>query len=208
MHVDGWAHLHIHTPKACVHICTLTRKKPIWTSDHALSNAKRPRCLRPLEAEISRPAAVQLQSGKKLMFHLPPFHSVKRSSWGKASLNTGECFPGDVGPERARSNRFSQQEIHWVEEWSEFLGNQVFSSRVLYHESYLWSLWARQASDSHRDCLSIIDFWCCCLSSQLKNSTTVFFLFLSFTFNSPKFGAEDSKTNHKSHTFNFWLSRL
>lgn len=163
MHVNGWAHLHIHTPQACMHIRTLTRKKPILTPDRALSNARRPRCLRPLEAEISRPAAVQLRNGKKLMFHLPPFHSVRRSSWGK------EGKPQHRGVfswrPRARSNRFSQQEIHWVEEWSEFLGNQVFSSRVLYHESYLWSLWARQVSESHRDCLSIIDFGCCCLPS-------------------------------------------
>lgn len=113
------------------------------------------------------------------MFHLPPFHSVKRSSWGKASLNTGECFPGDIGPEQASSNTFSQQEIHWVKEWLEFLGNQVFSSRVLYHESYLWSLWARQVSESHRNCLSIIDFWCCCLPRRRIPPLFFFSLFLS-----------------------------
>lgn len=104
-------HTYVYTPQEYMHIHTLTKKKPILNPDCALSYARRPRCLRPLEAEIRRPAAVQLQSGKKLLFHLPPFHSVKRSSWGKASLNTGECFPGD-GRNRARSNRFSQQEIH------------------------------------------------------------------------------------------------
>lgn len=101
MHVDGWAHLHIYT--SGVHALMHTHKEETHFNppDCALSNARRPRCLRPLEAEIRRPAAVQLQSGKKLMFHLPPFHSVKRSSWGKASLNTGECFPGDRSRTRA-----------------------------------------------------------------------------------------------------------
>lgn len=106
-------------------------------------------------------------------------------------------------PIRFHPSFWRDMSLLWVKEWQAFLGNQVCSSRVLYHKNDLWLLWATQVSKSHSNCLNLIEFWWFCLPSWRGSA----FPFLSFTSNSLIVLAYEAKTNRKSHTFNFWLSR-
>lgn len=194
-------HTHAHTHHRCAHTYAHWQRGSTFqlTLDCALSNTRGQRCL-PVREEIKRTIAAQFQSGKKHIFGLPSFLCLREvPRVGQASAQ-GSVSWRRYWPEQASWNRFTLPAGNTLSVRMTGISGRI-KCVLEYHKSYLWALWVPQVSKSHRYCLSVLMM----LSFQLKKST---FLYLSFTSNSLIVLVQRYKTNHKSHTFNFWLSRL